>query len=73
MPTSSGAAEPQPPEGDRDSHFRLEISLSIGYKRKRSTFETKWEGRFITAALTLISALVTIYVVVSLFRDLARF
>jgi hypothetical protein len=50
-PSSSGSE--LPPDHDPHSSFRLEITLSIGYERKRALLGTKWEGPIVTLALAL--------------------
>lgn len=44
---------------DATSSFRLDISLSIGYQRKRATLAGKWEGA-LTSLLLLIGGIVVV-------------
>jgi hypothetical protein len=51
-------------EGDpRDSSFRLEVSVSVGYQRKRAALGGAWEGH-ITTAVLLIGGTVLVLLVV---------
>lgn len=64
MDSSPLSPSPDSPEKDRlSSNFRLEISLAVGYQRKRAAVEGKWEGRFITLVLLIAGVPATIWVI----------
>ena len=65
---------PKPAEVDErlGSSFRLEISLSIGYQRKRAAIEGKWEGRFITVLLLIAGIPLVLFVVFEIFVRLGQ-
>lgn len=41
----------EPQQGDPHSSFRLEITLSVGYSRRRSVLSGKWEAGLVTFGL----------------------
>lgn len=47
---SEPVSEPEDKQ-ERDSSFRLEISLAIGYQRRRATLGGVFEGHVVTVAL----------------------
>lgn len=54
MSQSLSGGEPDTSKaGDPHSSFRLEITLSIGYQRRRALIGGKWEGRLVTFGLLL--------------------
>lgn len=44
--------------------MRLEISLAIGYQRRRAGMVDRWEARLTTLGLFIVGALVTLFVVI---------
>ena len=59
-------------DGDRlSSNFRLEITLAVGYQRKRASVEGKWEGRFVTLCLLVAGIPFCFLVVWGLFQHFA--
>jgi hypothetical protein len=57
-----------PPDDGRDSNFRLEISIAVGYQRRRTTMGGKLEGGLVTAALLLASIVVVLLVIWQFFK-----
>jgi hypothetical protein len=55
----------EPSESQRVSSFRVEITLSVGYDRKRSTLGGAFEGHAVTLML-LIGGTVLVFLVVDL-------
>ena len=55
-------------DDDRESSFRLEISLAVGYQRRRTVLGGVWEGRIVTFALLLAGIAVSVAVVVRLLQ-----
>jgi hypothetical protein len=56
-------AEELPDGSDgRHSNFRLEISIAIGYQRKRTTMAGKLEGGLVTFALLLAGIATTLLI-----------
>lgn len=51
---------------ERDSGMHLEITLSIGYRRRRAGALDKWEARITTASLLAVGGLVVVFVVLVL-------
>lgn len=49
--------------GRRHSSFRLEVTLSVGYQRRRAQVEGAWEGRVVTVGLLAAGVIVVLYVV----------
>lgn len=62
---------PDERKDDPQSSFRLEISIAIGYHRKRTLLGGKWEGHAVTVVLLLGGVIVVIYVLTRLFQTLA--
>lgn len=59
----------QPPQlPDQHSSFRVEITVAIGYQRKRATLGGVWEGHLVTIGLLLGSILVVLIVVLRVFQ-----
>lgn len=50
------------PPNERDPHssFKLKISLSIGYERKRAVLAGKWEGPIVSIVLAIGSVVVVL-------------
>ena len=46
-----GGSSPDPVEPDPHSSFKLEVTVAIGYHRKRSLLAGKWEGPVTSFAL----------------------
>ena len=59
-PTSSEA-------GDLKSDFKIEITLSVGYQRKRAGIGGAWEGHFTTLVLLIAGVALVFFVVYELF------
>lgn len=57
------SSDPAESSDERESRFRLEISLAVGYNRRRAAKEGMLEGRVITLALLLGGIPLTIWVV----------
>lgn len=55
------AEAPEPDDG-RHSNFRLEISIAVGYQRKRTTMAGKWEGPLVTIGLLVVGSIVVLFV-----------
>jgi hypothetical protein len=51
------------PDKERESSFRLEISLAIGYQRRRATLGGAFEGHVVTLALLVGGVIVAVLVV----------
>jgi len=52
----------------RHSSFRLEVAISIGYQRRRTTLAGKWEGPLVTAVLLVASIAIVAFIVLQVFR-----
>lgn len=48
---------------ERESSFRLEISLAIGYNRRRATLGGEFEGHAVTIGLLVGGVIVAVLVV----------
>jgi hypothetical protein len=58
-------------DGDRDqreSRFRLEISIAVGYHRRRAAVGGKWEGPVVTVALLVAGIVLVLLVVWQFFK-----
>jgi hypothetical protein len=51
--STSGSAPDTSDPADPHSSFRLEVTLSVGYRRRRALVGTKWEGPIVTLALAI--------------------
>ena len=61
---SSGEVEPSEPPSpdDAKSDFRLEITIAVGYQRKRATVGGRWEGHLTTLVLLVAGVLVVLLI-----------
>jgi hypothetical protein len=56
---------------DQDRHnssFRLEISIAVGYQRRRAALAGKWESGLVTAVLLAASIVLVLLVVWQFFK-----
>jgi hypothetical protein len=56
------------PDKERESSFRLEISLAIGYQRRRATLGGAFEGHVVTVGLLVGGLVIAVLVVYALFQ-----
>lgn len=66
-PGSGGAPDSSDP-ADPHSSFRLEITLSVGYHRRRALVGTRWEGPIVTLALAVGGVAVVVLFLLLVFR-----
>lgn len=52
----------RPDDDGRHSNFRLEISIAVGYQRKRTTMGGKLEGGLVTATLLLVGSVLILLI-----------
>jgi hypothetical protein len=52
----------EPSKDDRTSNFRLEISIAVGYQRKRAGVSGRFEGPLVTGAL-LVAGIVLVFLI----------
>jgi hypothetical protein len=62
---SGSGSEPEPAP-DTQSSFRLEISLAIGYQRRRAVLGGAFEGHVVTLGLLIGGLVVAVLVVLGL-------
>jgi hypothetical protein len=55
-------------EHQRGSSFRLEISIAVGYQRKRALLAQKWEGTVVSVGLLLGGLIVVLLVLWNVFQ-----
>jgi hypothetical protein len=55
-------------EDSRLSSFRLEVSVAIGYQRRRAVLGGKLEGHIVTGVLLLVSSLIVLAIVLRIFQ-----
>jgi hypothetical protein len=67
---SGSGSEPAADKADkeRESSFRLEISLAIGYQRRRAVLGGAFEGHVVTLGLLIGGIAVAVLVVWALFQ-----
>ena len=53
---------------DRHSDFRLEISIAVGYQRKRAAVAGRWEGPLVTTALLVCGIIFVVLVFWQVFK-----
>lgn len=58
----------QPEDDPRHSSFRLEVTVSAGYERRRTTLGGVWEGRLVTLGLLLGGIALVLLVVARVFQ-----
>ena len=60
--------EPEEDGDPRHSSFRLEITVSAGYERRRTTLGGVWEGRLVTLGLLMGGIVVVVLVLARIFQ-----
>lgn len=65
-----GRGEPRAVDNDDEhgSSFRLEISIAIGYQRKRAAVAGKWEGPVVSVGLLIGGLIVVLFVLWRVFQ-----
>ena len=63
MLSSGGVGDLPEHEADPHSSFRLEVSIAVGYQRRRSLIAGKWEGPLTSISLLVGGILLVLLVV----------
>lgn len=51
------------PDGPRDSGLRIDLTVSVGYERRRGGTTDRWEARASTVGLLIAGAIVTLLII----------